>query len=166
MIKFHVPSRNKKGDNMLKTFVCQVCNHIAFNEAPVDCPVCGSAIENFENVPDAIMSAADPENLSDFEKKHIPSIRLEKACTSDSGGACTDVHVKVGEIEHVIESEHFINFIDLYIDRKYFSRTVFTPKKIYPWVHLHVNADKGMFSVIAHCNVHGSWCSKVKLDKS
>ncbi len=149
---------------MLKTFVCQICLHIAFNEAPVDCPVCGSAIENFENDVDAITTPVDPANLSEFEKKHIPAIRLERACTSESGGACTDVFIKVGEIEHVIETEHFIEFIDIYINRQYFSRIVFTPKKIYPSVHLHVNADKGMFSVIAHCNIHGSWRSKIKLD--
>lgn len=151
---------------MLKTFVCQICGHIAFNEAPIECPVCGSAIENFENDPDAIKSPVDPENRSELEKKHIPSMRLVKACTSDSGGACTNVIVKVGEIEHAMETEHFIDFIDLYIDRKYFSRVVFTPKRIYPSVHLHVNAVKGMFSAIAHCNVHGSWRGKIKLHAS
>ena len=150
----------------MKTFVCQVCRHIAFDEAPVECPVCGMAIENFENVTNALMAPVDPENPTEFEKKHIPVIQLDRACTSGSGGACTDVHIKIGEIEHVIETEHYINFVDIYIDRKYFSRILFTPKRIYPSVHLHVNADKGMFSVIAHCNVHGNWRSKLKLDIS
>ena len=27
----------------MKTFVCQVCGHVAFDQAPVDCPVCGAA---------------------------------------------------------------------------------------------------------------------------
>lgn len=148
---------------MLKTFVCQVCGHFAFDEAPVDCPVCGMAIENFENDPDSLRSPVDPDNLTEFEKKHIPVITIDNECDAVSEGTCMDVHVKVGEIRHVMESEHFIDFIDVYIDKKYISRVVFTAKKMYPSVHLCLNTNSGLLSVIAHCTVHGSWRSKAKL---
>ncbi len=148
---------------MLKTFVCQICGHIAFNQAPVDCPVCGSAIENFENEPDALKNPIDPDNLTELEKKHIPVISLDSSCSATSEGTCMDVHIKVGEIQHVMESEHFIDFIDLYIDKKYISRVVFTAKKMYAAVHLCLNTNSGVLSVIAHCNVHSNWRSKVKL---
>ncbi len=151
---------------MLKTFTCQICGHIAFYEAPVVCPVCKMAIENFEHDPDALKSPADPDNATELEKTHIPLIELGITCALTASGTCTDVHIRVGEVEHVMESEHFIEFIDIYIDRKYISRTVFTYKHLYPSVHLHLNAESGVFSVISSCTVHGKWRSKVTLGES
>jgi len=151
---------------MLKTYVCQICSHIAFNQAPVDCPVCGSPIENFENDPDALMHPVDPENLSEFEKKHIPIIEIDNACSATAEGTCIDMHIQVGKIQHEMQSEHFIAFIDIYIDKKYTSRVGFTAKKLYPSVHLCFTTNSGVLSAIAHCNVHGNWRSKVKLDEA
>ncbi len=147
----------------MKTFVCQVCKHIAFDEAPVDCPVCGSAIENFEKDEEAIKSPADPENLTESEKKHMPVIIVNE-CEIGHVNDCTSVHIKVGELEHVMESEHLIEFIDFYMNKKYFSRLTFTAKKIHPEASLHLTDTSGTFSAIAYCNVHGSWRSKIKLD--
>lgn len=151
---------------MLKTYVCQVCSHIAFNEAPVDCPVCGSAIENFENDPDAVMHPVDRDNLSEFEQKHIPVIKIDNECSINAEGRCVDVRVSVGKIRHEMESEHFIDCIDLYLDKKFTSRVEFTAKRLYPSVHLCLNTASGVLSVIAHCNVHGNWRSKEKLDEA
>lgn len=145
----------------MKTFVCQMCRHVAFNEAPVECPVCGSAIENFESDSEAIIMPVDPENLTEFEKKHVPQININSECGLHGEG-CTGVNIRVGEIEHVREAEHFIHFIDLYLDRKYIARTFFT-KRIHPVVDLHLSINPGMFSVIANCNVHGNWRAKVRL---
>ncbi len=150
---------------MLKTFVCQICGHIAFNQAPVDCPVCGGSIENFENEPDALRNPINPDSLTELEKKHIPVITIDNMCNSEAEGTCMDVHVKVGRIQHVMESEHFIDFIDVYLDKKYISRVVFTTKKMYPAVHLCLNTVSGVLSVIAHCNVHGNWRSKIRLSE-
>lgn len=149
----------------MKTFLCKICGHTAFNEAPVDCPVCFSAIENFENNPDAIKVPVAPDNLTEFEREHIPVIHINRECITAHRGAYTEMRVKVGRIDHVMESEHFIKFMDVYIDRKYITRIVFTPKRIYPSVHLHLIADTGVLSVISHCNVHGSWRSKINLDE-
>jgi len=151
---------------MLKTYVCQVCSHIAFNEAPVDCPVCKSAIENFENDPDALMQPVDPDSLSEFEQKHIPVIEIDNECSANAEGTCIDAYIKVGKIQHEMESEHFVDFIDVYIDKKYTSRVEFTAKKLYPSVHLCLNTNSGALSVIAHCNIHGNWRSRVKLDEA
>jgi len=148
----------------MKTFVCQVCKHIAFDEAPVDCPVCGSAIENFEKDEEAVKSPADPANLTEIEKKHIPVMSINE-CGIGHDNACTSVNIKVGELEHVMESEHLIEFIDFYMNKKYFSRLTFTAKKIYPEASLHLTDTTGTLSAIAYCNVHGSWRTKIKLDE-
>lgn len=148
----------------MKTFLCQKCNHIAFDEAPVDCPVCFAPIENFENDPDAIKKPADPENLSEKELKHLPQVAAIKACSMHDDSECTNVRIKIGETSHLMDSEHFITFIDIYLDRKYISRTLFTPKSLNPSVDLHLKSSTGKLSVVGHCNVHGSWRTRVNLD--
>jgi superoxide reductase len=149
----------------MKTYVCQICGHIAFDEAPVDCPVCGMAIENFENMPDVIKKPSDLDNLNDMEKKHVPVINVSHECSLNQGDECIDFHVKIGEISHVMETEHFINFIDVYINKKYVTRALLTPKLQYPSAGFHLNVKEGVVSVIGHCNVHGYWRSKVKFSE-
>lgn len=148
----------------MKTFVCQVCGHVAFDQAPVDCPVCNSAIENFENDPDAIKKPADPDNLNELEKKHLPIMQIDKTCGLNHDDGCLTLRVSIGETEHVMESEHFINFMDVYVNRKYISRVVYTPKRMRSAATLHLNVDRGTLSVIANCNVHGNWRAKMKLE--
>ncbi len=148
----------------MKTFVCQICKYIAFDEAPVDCPVCGVAIENFENEPEAIKKPADDENLTEMELKHIPQVSINEECSSGHAEGCLNVRIQVGEIEHVMESEHFIQFIDLYVNKKHLSRVMLTPRRIHPAAGLHLNINSGKLTVIAHCNVHGSWRAKANLN--
>ncbi len=144
----------------MRTFVCRVCGHVAFEQAPVDCPVCKAPIENFDNNPEAIHMPEDPSNLSETEKKHIPMIVILKECKL-IGGGCIDVHVKVGEIEHVMESEHSIAFIDFYINQRYQARVQLRYKRLHAAVMLHLSADTGTLTVVANCNVHGNWMSEV-----
>jgi len=146
----------------MKTFVCGICGHISFDYAPVDCPVCGMAIENFENDPAVINMPADPDNLSEVEKKHIPQIVVDKQCSLIPEG-CINVYLKVGETEHVMETEHYIKYIDFYLDTKYVSRFILTPKLIHPAACLHMNMVEGKITAIAHCNVHGNWMKELKL---
>jgi desulfoferrodoxin-like iron-binding protein len=147
----------------MKTFVCRICNHIAFDEAPVDCAVCGSAIENFEMDEQAIRVPVDPGNPDESEKMHMPDINLSECCFDHEGG-CIPVLIRVGEIEHVMESEHLIEFIDLYINKKFISRLSLTSKKIRPAALIHLSTGDGILSAIGHCNVHGSWITKIRLD--
>ena len=144
----------------MRTFVCRVCGHVAFEQAPVDCPVCKAPIENFDNNPEAIHMPEDPSNLSETEKKHIPMIVILKECKL-IGGGCIDVHVKVGEIEHVMESKHSIAFIDFYINQRYQARVQLRYKRLHPAVMLHLSVDTGTLTVVANCNVHGNWMSEV-----
>ncbi len=146
----------------MKTFICQACSYISFDEAPVLCPVCNAAIENFESNDNVIHTAADPDNLNETEKKHIPVITLTTECGL-AHQQCRVAQVSVGEVAHVMESEHFIRYMDFYINKKFRSRVVLTHKGNYPASSLHMNMDCGTLSVIAYCNVHGPWRAKVKL---
>ena len=150
----------------MKTYVCQVCGHVAFDQAPVDCPVCKMPIENFENVPDALRKPLYPENLTEEERTHSPLVRISRQCDAISNKDCIDIQIKVGAIEHEMTSEHFINFIDIYMDRIYVMRAILTPKRAHPLISVCLNVTSGNLSVISNCNLHGNWRTKVTLDEA
>jgi len=125
--------------------------------------VCGRASEAFKDSPDAIKQPADPANLSDGDKKHIPQIVIVKECGLIPGGCCSDVHVRVGEIEHVMEEKHFIRYIDYYLDKKFISRVWLSPGACHPAAGLHVNATAGTITAIENRNVHGNWMAEAEI---
>jgi len=146
---------------MMKVMQCCNCGHIEFDEAPASCLICNSVIDAFEEKPDAIKKPADPDNLTDGDKKHIPQIVVVKECGLIPGGSCTDVHVRVGEIEHVMQADHYIRYIDYYVDRSFVARTWLSPEACHPAAGLHLKVSAGS-SIIAleNCNVHGNWMSE------
>ena len=132
----------------MKGFVCKVCGYISINgRAPENCPVCHAPKTSFEEKEDAIKTAKDVNNLTELEKKHIPVITLVKKCGLIPEG-CQDIHVKMGEIQHPMQAEHYITHIDFYIDNDFISWVILTPYKLNPAAALHLMAKSGNFSVI------------------
>jgi len=123
-------------------------------------------IENFDNVPDVLRKPLNPENPTEEEKMHTPLLTISRQSNTISDNGCIDIQIKVGEIEHEMTSEHFIEFIDIYIDRTYVMRAALTPKRAYPLISTCLNAASGRLAVISHCNVHGNWITKVTLDET
>ena len=147
----------------MKGYVCKICKFISIDgSAPDKCPVCGAPKTAFEEKEDAIKTAGDPNNLTEGEKKHIPVITLVKKCGLIPEG-CQDVHVKMGEIQHPMQPEHYIVHIDFYIDKKFISRVILTPDKLNPAAALHLKAEAGKLSVIELCNLHGAWIKEIDL---
>ena len=146
----------------MKLMECSVCGHIEFNAAPDKCLVCRSAAGTYSENDEAVKNPADPANLTDGDKKHIPQITVVKQCGLIPD-TCTDVHVKVGEINHVMTPEHFIQYIDAYVDYKFMSRIWLAPGLCHPAVGFHVNAKSGKFTTIESCNVHGKWMAETDL---
>ena len=72
-------------------FECGVCGHIEFDEAPELCLVCRSGKDAFKENAEAIKQPANPAELSEGDKKHIPVVAIDGST----------VAVTVGEIEHV-----------------------------------------------------------------
>ena len=139
---------------------CKVCGHIEFNEAPESCLVCRSPQTAFHENADAIKKPADPENLTEGDKKHIPIVQ-KTSCGLVVD--CTDVHATVGEIEHVMDAKHFIGYLDYYLDYKFISRVWLSPEVCKPATSLHLAASSGKITVIEHCNVHGNWMGELDL---
>lgn len=142
---------------------CKVCGHIEFDTAPERCLVCRSKKEAFIEKPDAIKQPANPAQLADGDKKHIPQITIVKSCGLIPGGCCTDVHVKVGEIEHVMQDKHYIRTIDYYLNRKFISRVWLSPNVCHPAAALHLNVTSGTITAVENCNIHGNWMAEAAI---
>ncbi len=147
----------------MKGFVCNVCKYISINgSAPENCPVCHEPKTAFAEKEDAIKTPADPNNLTEAEKKHVPVVTVVKKCGLIPEG-CTDAHVKMGEIQHPMQPEHYIVHIDFYIDNEFISRVMLTPDKLNPAAALHLKAQGGTLAAIELCNVHGAWIKEAAL---
>lgn len=147
----------------MKGLVCKVCKFIAINgTAPDKCPVCGAPKTAFEEKEDAIKTPSDPDHLTELEQKHIPVVTVVKKCGLIPEG-CQDVHVKIGEVQHPMQLEHYIMHIDFYIDKEFISRVILTPAKLNPAAALHLKATVGRLTAIELCNIHGAWIKEMPL---
>jgi len=147
----------------MRGYVCGVCAFISIKgSAPEKCPVCGAPRTSFQEKEDAIKTPQDVSNLTELEKKHIPVIIPEKKCGLIPEG-CQDVHIKIGEIPHPMQPEHWIMHIDCYLDNEFISRVKLTPDKLNPATALHLKAASGKLTVIDLCNLHGAWIKEMEL---
>jgi superoxide reductase len=147
----------------MKILECKTCGHIEFDAAPQKCLVCHSAQDSYVENPGAIKQPANPAALTDGDKKHIPQIVVVKQCGLIPGGSCTDVHARVGAIEHVMQAAHLIVYLDFYLNHKFVSRVWLSPETCHPAAGLHLNATSGTITVIESCNVHGKWMAETTL---
>jgi superoxide reductase len=146
----------------MNTFICGKCGYLAFEQAPDTCPVCGAPRQAFKLDTNAIKKPSDPNNLTDLEKKHIPVIEINKQCGL-VGQGCVDVHIKIGEILHVMETKHYIMYIDVYLDRAFIARFHLTAEKLNPVLGLHLKVAAGKLLALENCNIHGRWVSEVDI---
>jgi len=146
----------------METFVCGKCGYIAFGQAPDACPVCGALKQAFELDPGAIKKPADPGNLNDLEKKHIPVIEIKRQCGL-AGPGCIDAHIKIGQVLHVMEAKHFIMYIDLYHDYDFIARYHLSPEKLNPILGAHLKVASGKLIALENCNLHGRWLSEIEI---
>lgn len=101
--------------NKTKTFVCSVCKHIAFGQAPANCPFCYSysPIDNFHDNSGEVNYPTDFQSFIEFKKKHFPLINIMRESASAHD---INVRVTVGEIQHETDVDDHIRFIDFYFN--------------------------------------------------
>ena len=136
----------------MKLFVCQSCGHVTFTAKPDKCPVCATYI--FEQN-DAIFKEAE-EKSKEAAVKQIPSITVTTTCGFIPENDCIDVTVRIGTTLHPMVENHFIRFIDCYLDLKYIGRVLLTPG-INPAACFHLKEKGKTVMVIENCTVHGYW---------
>lgn len=144
----------------MKIYECRTCGHIEFDTAPEKCLVCRSPKTVFAENAEAIQRPADPANLTDGDKKHLPVLKVTD-CGLLTG--CKDVHAIVGDIEHVMQPKHYILYMDFYLDHRFISRVWLAPDVCKPAASLHLAATSGTVTVIESCNVHGNWMGEIQL---
>ena len=147
----------------MKKYVCKLCGYVELKESPPEkCPQCGAPRSQFEEREDALKKAADEENLTELEKKHIAVIKQGGSCSLVEG--CLDVNVEIGSIIHPMEPDkHWIMFADVYLEKEFISRIKFNPVRLYPAFKLHLKEAEGEFGVVTHCNLHGNYISAKKV---
>ncbi|MFP4175688.1 MAG: class II SORL domain-containing protein [Planctomycetota bacterium] len=99
----------------------------------------------------------DPAEMSALEKKHVPVIA---APDSVKEGECFQVTVEVGKYkDHPNETDHFIDFVELYADHTYLGRAHFRPVTTCPTVTFCVQLEHihQKLRAFEHCNRHGTW---------
>lgn len=143
---------------MEKLFVCKVCGYIEFGEAPEKCPICGVPKDRFVDTPDAIKPSE-----KEGKEKHVPVLVVSQACGLIPG-TCHDVHIKIGSTPHPMTPEHWIQWIDVYLNKVLVSRYHMFPASIQAAVGVHFKSDqKGRVQVIEHCNIHGYWMAEADI---
>jgi superoxide reductase len=140
----------------MKYFVCKHCGYVAFDKAPAQCPVCGSP--QFNEQADAIKDAS-----LEGKEKHVPVITVTKACGL-APDACRDIHVKIGSVVHPMQEDHWITWIDAYVDRVFAARYSMKPQNLQPIISLHLKKEVGgKIQIVENCNKHGRWMAEAAL---
>ena len=99
----------------------------------------------------------DKNNLSDLEKKHIPTISAPSAVNKDQP---FDVKVEVGTLlAHPNEPAHSIEWVELYCGNTFLGRAQYSGGTSYSVALFKVKLSHahGPLKAIAKCNMHGLW---------
>jgi superoxide reductase len=104
----------------------------------------------------SINKAADVNNLTDLEKKHLPII---EAPDSVKAGEQFDVKIEVGKIlKHPNEAAHHIQWIVLLNGSVTLAIIQLTPETTSPNVSLKLTIEKdAKLRALERCNIHGEW---------
>lgn len=120
------------------------------------CEICGNIVEILHTGVGELVCCGKPMNLleektedSGFEK-HVPIIKIVDDC----------IKVKVGDVDHPMEENHFIEWIELKVNGIVKRATLHPGDK--PVAEFSVCDLKTIETLSAreHCSVHGLWKSK------
>jgi superoxide reductase len=115
------------------------------------CAICGNMVEVMHGGIGELVCCGQPMDLQqekteeDGLEKHRPTIER-----TDSG-----VIVRVGSIPHPMESEHYIEWIEVVTEHRIYRK--FLEPGMDPEAEFFIEAEH--ISARAYCNVHGLWQS-------
>ena len=118
-----------------KFFICRHCGNLIgmVNDGGVPMSCCGEK-----------MDALIPNSVDASTEKHVPVVSVEGDV----------VKVKVGEVAHPMQEEHYIQWVYLHTE-KGGQRKALKPGEA-PEVCFTLNGDKAL-AVYEYCNLHGLW---------
>lgn len=108
-----------------------------------------------------VQTAADPKNMTELEKKHVPQFALPKEIKK---GKPLSVTVNVGQVPHPMKPEHYIQWIELYLDGKLVKKVALKPGDK-PMAKFEIKPTAGAHKLMAHinCNIHGLWANTMEI---
>ena len=144
----------------MSVYICSVCGHVEFAEVSAMCPVCKAPKEKYSRNDRVFEESA--EKSKEAAIKHIPAVTVNRKCGLIPDQSCVDITVRVGTALHPMESAHFIQFIDCYVDDKHVSRVLLTPG-VFAAGAFHLKTPGSKVKVVENCNLHGYWKTEVDL---
>ena len=130
-----------------------------FGEPPEFCPLCNTE-EKFETKNSLFTDAL--AKFKDLEPKHTPVIAVQKKSTIVSDVPCKEIDVRIGKVMHELEDANHINYIDFYLDNKFFTRIPTSPQ-LQPAVSLFLKAPGSKTRAVCFCSAHGYWQAEAQL---
>lgn len=115
------------------------------------CDVCGNIVEVLHTGVGELVCCAQPmrlikENTEDAtQEKHIPVIEKTE----------TGIKVKVGEIAHPMDENHYIEWIEVLADEKVYRKYLKPGEE--PEAEFPITSES--IEVREYCNLHGLWKS-------
>lgn len=91
------------------------------------------------------MELLDPKEKDEGLEKHVPVVERENG----------KVRVKVSSVEHPMEEEHYIEFIELLVDGRVYRQFLSPGDK--PEAVFEVDGEE--MNAREYCNIHGLWKS-------
>lgn len=123
-------------------YLCEICGNIVEkvvdHKVPVMC--CGKP-----------MKLLEPNTVDAATEKHVPAVTVENGV----------VNVVVGEVEHPMLPEHFINFIVVKAGDQVYRQDLKAGDK--PAASFNLNGYTGVVEVYEYCNLHGLWKTEVEV---
>ncbi len=121
-------------------YICRHCGNLVglINDAGVPMMCCGEKME-----------ALVPNTTDAAGEKHLPVVKIEDNV----------LHVNVGEINHPMVNEHFIEWIYVQTENGG-QRRCLRPDEA-PEATFCICSDKPV-AVYAYCNIHGLWMTEIK----
>lgn len=102
-----------------------------------------------------INRVCDPASMTEMEKKHAPVISMPSYFKANQ---TIYVTAQVGNIIHVMNPNHWIQWIEVYADNTLISRIEFTPQSPSAIVTVPILVQKETtLKVLERCNLHGIW---------
>jgi len=107
-----------------------------------------------------IQKAKDPNNLTEFEQKHLPWILTPDFIKKKEE---FKVMVKIGKVDHPMTNEHYIRGVQLCVNGKCFKRKILKLSN-HSEAEFKVTLEKdSLLTARAECNLHGVWETEKKI---
>lgn len=120
----------------------------------IKCEDCGSILQALvpgdEDTCDANLTSFEAQVEGEKAPKHKPVVEIDG----------DNVSVKVGEVQHPMDDDHYIQFIIVGVGNEQYAKC-FKPGDV-PEATFTIGADKIADGIVAEafCNLHGLWSSE------